>query len=59
MSHLVEGESGSRHLLMGNEAIARGAWEAGAHHATGYPGTPSTESGRNTTGSMNSSPTRR
>ncbi len=30
-------------LLSGNEAIARGAWEAGVHHATGYPGTPSTE----------------
>jgi indolepyruvate ferredoxin oxidoreductase alpha subunit len=29
--------------MSGNEAIARGAWEAGAHHATGYPGTPSTE----------------
>ncbi len=30
-------------LLSGNEAIARGAWEAGVHYATGYPGTPSTE----------------
>jgi indolepyruvate ferredoxin oxidoreductase alpha subunit len=30
-------------LMSGNEAIARGAWEAGVHHATGYPGTPSTE----------------
>jgi indolepyruvate ferredoxin oxidoreductase alpha subunit len=29
--------------MSGNEAIARGAWEAGVHHATGYPGTPSTE----------------
>lgn len=32
-----------RHFLSGNEAIARGAWEAGVHVATGYPGTPSTE----------------
>jgi indolepyruvate ferredoxin oxidoreductase alpha subunit len=32
-----------KRLLSGNEAIARGAWEAGVHHATGYPGTPSTE----------------
>jgi indolepyruvate ferredoxin oxidoreductase alpha subunit len=30
-------------LLSGNEAIARGAWEAGVDLATGYPGTPSTE----------------
>jgi indolepyruvate ferredoxin oxidoreductase alpha subunit len=30
-------------LLSGNEALARGAWEAGVHYATGYPGTPSTE----------------
>jgi indolepyruvate ferredoxin oxidoreductase alpha subunit len=32
-----------RALLSGNEAIARGAWEAGVTIATGYPGTPSTE----------------
>ncbi len=30
-------------LLTGNEAVARGAWEAGVRVATGYPGTPSTE----------------
>lgn len=30
-------------VLLGNEAIARGAWEAGCHFAAGYPGTPSTE----------------
>jgi indolepyruvate ferredoxin oxidoreductase alpha subunit len=29
--------------LTGNEAIARGAWEAGVKVATAYPGTPSTE----------------
>ncbi len=33
----------SKHLLSGNEAIARGAWEAGVTVAAGYPGTPSTE----------------
>lgn len=32
-----------KQLLSGNEAIARGAWEAGVHAAFGYPGTPSTE----------------
>lgn len=30
-------------LLSGNEAIARGAWEAGCHIGAAYPGTPSTE----------------
>ncbi|MDF2558359.1 MAG: Thiamine pyrophosphate protein domain protein TPP-binding [Bacillales bacterium] len=32
-----------RKLLTGNEAIARGAWEAGVKYASAYPGTPSTE----------------
>jgi indolepyruvate ferredoxin oxidoreductase alpha subunit len=30
-------------LLTGNEAIARGAWEAGVMFASAYPGTPSSE----------------
>ena len=30
-------------LISGNEAIARGAWEAGAAIGVAYPGTPSTE----------------
>lgn len=30
-------------LMSGNEAIARGAWQAGAHIGVAYPGTPSTE----------------
>ena len=30
-------------LMTGNEAIARGAFEAGTHFASAYPGTPSTE----------------
>ncbi len=33
----------TRQLLSGNEAIARGAWEAGVEVAAAYPGTPSTE----------------
>ncbi|MDR3280742.1 MAG: indolepyruvate ferredoxin oxidoreductase subunit alpha [Synergistaceae bacterium] len=32
-----------KRLLTGNEAIARGAWEAGTSFAAAYPGTPSTE----------------
>ena len=30
-------------LLSGNEAVARGVYEAGVHYASAYPGTPSTE----------------
>ena len=30
-------------ILLGNEAIARGAWEAGVKVSSAYPGTPSTE----------------
>ena len=33
----------TRALLSGNEAVARGAWEAGVSVGIGYPGTPSTE----------------
>lgn len=33
----------AKKLLSGNEAIARGAYEADCSVATGYPGTPSTE----------------
>ena len=32
-----------KQIMTGNEAIARGAWEAGLHVAAAYPGTPSTE----------------
>jgi indolepyruvate ferredoxin oxidoreductase alpha subunit len=32
-----------RHLFSGNEALGRGAYEAGIHVAAAYPGTPSTE----------------
>ena len=32
-----------KYLLTGDEAIARGAYEAGVHFASAYPGTPSTE----------------
>ena len=30
-------------LMLGNEAVARGAWESGVQVAAAYPGTPSTE----------------
>jgi indolepyruvate ferredoxin oxidoreductase alpha subunit len=43
MSYLTDNREGIQHLLMGNEAIARGALEAGVNVASGYPGTPSSE----------------
>ena len=36
-------EPGKELLLMGNQAIARGALEAGVKVCTGYPGTPSSD----------------
>ena len=43
MSYLIEGQSGEQRLFMGNEAMARGALEAGVSVIAGYPGTPSSE----------------
>ena len=43
MSCLTETKEGVSYLVMGNEAIARGALEAGVSVASGYPGTPSSE----------------
>ena len=33
----------SKEIMLGNEAFARGAWEAGVRVISSYPGTPSTE----------------
>ena len=43
MSIIAQDEPGKEFLLMGNEAIARGALEAGVKVAAAYPGTPSTD----------------
>jgi len=43
MSKLTENKPGKQILLLGNEAITRGALEAGVDVATTYPGTPSSE----------------
>ncbi len=43
MHKLLSGTPGQRMWLLGNEAIARGALEAGVAFATTYPGTPSSE----------------
>ena len=32
-----------KRIMLGNEAFARGAWEAGVTVVSSYPGTPSTE----------------
>lgn len=39
----VAGKRMVREFLSGNQAVARGAWEAGVEVAAAYPGTPSTE----------------
>ncbi|USS40078.1 indolepyruvate ferredoxin oxidoreductase subunit alpha [Thermococcus aggregans] len=41
--NILKDAPGERLLLMGNEAIARGALEGGVKVATAYPGTPSSE----------------
>src|SRR5512136_1247375 len=43
MSELTQENPGKKILLLGNEAITRGALEAGVDVATTYPGTPSSE----------------
>ncbi len=43
MANVATGKPGTRELFMGNEAIARGALEAGVGFAAAYPGTPSSE----------------
>ncbi|MFH0914300.1 MAG: thiamine pyrophosphate-dependent enzyme [Chloroflexota bacterium] len=43
MSDIATDAPGATRLLMGNEAVARGALEAGVGFAVGYPGNPSTE----------------
>ncbi len=43
MHELLTPNTGEKKLLLGNEAIARGAIEAGVALATAYPGTPSSE----------------
>ncbi len=43
MHKLLTDQQGTKLLLLGNEAIARGAIEAGVAFASTYPGTPSSE----------------
>ena len=43
MNHPLLAQEGTKALLLGNEAIVRGALEAGVNVVTCYPGTPSSE----------------
>ena len=43
MPQLPTSPAAQRLLLSGNEAVARGVWEAGTRVAAAYPGTPATE----------------
>ena len=40
-------EDGVQQMMLGNAAIARGAYEAGVKVSAAYPGTPSTEISEN------------
>ncbi|MDR2839374.1 MAG: 4Fe-4S dicluster domain-containing protein [Azonexus sp.] len=43
MTAVMPASAASRHLMSGNEAVARAVWESGVKVAAAYPGTPSTE----------------
>jgi indolepyruvate ferredoxin oxidoreductase alpha subunit len=43
MAAVMPNPAAQRLLLSGNEAVARGVWEAGTRVAAAYPGTPATE----------------
>jgi len=43
MHRLLDGRLNEKMLMLGNEAIARGALEAGVAFAASYPGTPASE----------------
>lgn len=45
MEEILTGKEGERYFLLGNEAIVRGALEAGVDMAALYPGTPMSEIG--------------
>ncbi len=47
MNKLLENEKGKKVMFLGNEAIIRGALEAGVQFVSTYPGTPASEIGNN------------
>ena len=46
----MSSETAEKRIMLGNEAFARGAWEAGVTVVSSYPGTPSTEVTENLAG---------
>ncbi len=44
-AEVYSGKSGGKSILLGNEAIVRGALESGVQYASTYPGTPASEIG--------------
>ncbi len=47
MNKLLENQKGEKAMFLGNEAIIRGALEAGVQFVSTYPGTPASEIGNN------------
>jgi len=47
MNKLLENQKGKKAMFLGNEAIIRGALEAGVQFVSTYPGTPASEIGNN------------
>jgi indolepyruvate ferredoxin oxidoreductase alpha subunit len=47
MNKLLENSKGKKVMLLGNEAIIRGALESGVQFVSTYPGTPASEIGNN------------
>ena len=45
LNQLINGKSGDKEFLLGNEATVRAAIEAGVSVAATYPGTPTSEIG--------------
>ena len=45
MEELLQNKPGKKIILLGNEAIVRGALEAGVNFVSTYPGTPASEIG--------------
>ncbi len=45
MEEILSQKSGKKIILLGNEAVVRGALEAGVNFVSTYPGTPASEIG--------------
>ncbi|MFH0792148.1 MAG: indolepyruvate ferredoxin oxidoreductase subunit alpha, partial [bacterium] len=45
MDNFLTGKNGEKMILLGNEALVRGAIESGVQFVSSYPGTPASEIG--------------